>query len=173
MGRQTKLKLETSLNIRTCINCFAIIALFGLSSFSVNAKAQEDDSAALIAIIDAVEKGWEQADGKPFWEHFLDFEGARYIESGGQNAGLTDLIEHHVEPEGDALDSLELNFSDVETHFEGDFAWAIANVEVKATVKRDQRVIHNRGYQTFLFRRVNGKWLIIHTHSSSRPVKSD
>ena len=173
MGRQTKLKLETSLNIRTCINCFAIIALFGLSSFSLNAKAQEDDSAALIAIIDAVEKGWEQADGKPFWEHFLDFEGARYIESGGQNAGLTDLIEHHVEPEGDALDSLELNFSDVETHFEGDFAWAIANVEVKATVKRDQRVIHNRGYKTFLFRRVNGKWLIIHTHSSSRPVKSD
>ena len=173
MGWQTKLKLETSLNIRTCINCFAIIALFGLSSFSLNAKAQEDDSAALIAIIDAVEKGWEQADGKPFWEHFLDFEGARYIESGGQNAGLTDLIEHHVEPEGDALDSLELNFSDVETHFEGDFAWAIANVEVKATVKRDQRVIHNRGYQTFLFRRVNGKWLIIHTHSSSRPVKSD
>ena len=173
MGRQTNLKLETSLNIRTCINCFAIIALFGLSSFSLNAKAQEDDSAALIAIIDAVEKGWEQADGKPFWEHFLDFEGARYIESGGQNAGLTDLIEHHVEPEGDALDSLELNFSDVETHFEGDFAWAIANVEVKATVKRDQRVIHNRGYQTFLFRHVNGKWLIIHTHSSSRPVKSD
>ena len=173
MGWQTKLKLETSLNIRTCINCFAIIALFGLSSFSLNAKAQEDDSAALIAIIDAVEKGWEQADGKPFWEHFLDFEGARYIESGGQNAGLTDLIEHHVEPEGDALDSLELNFSDVETHFEGDFAWAIANVEVKATVKRDQRVIHNRGYQTFLFRRVNGKWLIIHTHSSSRPVKSE
>ena len=173
MGRQTKLKLETSLNIRTCINCFAIIALFGLSSFSLNAKAQEDDSAVLIAIIDAVEKGWEQADGKPFWEHFLDFEGARYIESGGQNAGLTDLIEHHVEPEGDVLDSLELNFSDVETHLEGDFAWAIANVEVKATVKRDQRVIHNRGYQTFLFRRVNGKWLIIHTHSSSRPVKSD
>ena len=161
------------MNIRTFFNWFAIIALFGLSSFSLNAKAQEDDSAALIAIIDAVEKGWEQADGKPFWEHFLDFEGARYIESGGQNAGLTDLIEHHVEPEGDALDSLELNFSDVETHFEGDFAWAIANVEVKATVKRDQRVIHNRGYQTFLFRRVNGKWLIIHTHSSSRPVKSD
>ncbi|MCZ6880624.1 MAG: nuclear transport factor 2 family protein [Gammaproteobacteria bacterium] len=78
-----------------------------------------------------------------------------------------------MEPEGDALDSLELNFSNIETHFEGDFAWAIANVEVKATVKRDQRVIHNRGYQTFLFRHVNGKWLIIHTHSSSRPVRSD
>ncbi len=161
------------MNIRTSINCLVIIALFGLFSFSLQVKAKEDDSAALIAIIDAVEKGWEQADGQPFWEHFLNFEGARYIESGGQNDSLTDLIEHHVEPEGDALDGLALDLSNVETHIEGDFAWAIANVEVKATVKRDQRKIHNRGYETFLFRRVDGKWRIIHTHSSSRPVKPD
>jgi hypothetical protein len=135
--------------------------------------AQDDDSAALIEIIDAVEKGWEQADGTPFREHFLDFKGARYIESGGQNTGLTDLIEHHVEPEGDALDNLELNLSNVETHVEGDFAWAIADVEVKALVKSDQREIHNRGYETFLFRRLDGKWKVIHTHSSSRPVKTE
>jgi ketosteroid isomerase-like protein len=81
------------------------------------------------------------------------------------------LIEHHVEPEGDALDSLELNFSNVEMNVEGEFAWVIADVEVKATVKSDQREIHNRGYETFLFRRVDGKWMVIHTHSSSRPVK--
>lgn len=124
-----------------------------------------------MAIIDAVEKGWEQADGDPFRAHFLDFEGARYVESGGQNDGLTDLIDHHVEPEGDALDGLELNLTNIETHVEGDFAWAIADVEVKATVKRDGRQIHNRGYETFLFRRVEGEWKVVHTHSSSRPVK--
>ena len=66
--------------------------------FSQPSLAQEDDSAALIAIIDAIEKGWEQGDGTPFREHYLDFEGARYVESGGQNEGLTDLVEHHVEP---------------------------------------------------------------------------
>ncbi len=173
MEEQTDQTPEAVVNIRTFIIFFAIISLLGLFSFSQQAKAQEDDSAALIAIIDAVEKGWEQADGQPFREHFLNFDGARYIESGGQNDSLTDLIEHHVEPEGDALDSLELDLSNIETHIEGDFAWAIANVEVKATVKRDQRIIHNRGYETFLFRRVDGKWLVIHTHSSTRPVKSD
>jgi hypothetical protein len=109
----------------------------------------------------------------PFREHFLNFEGARYIESGGQNEGLTDLVEHHVEPEGDALESLELSLSNVETHIEGDLAWAIADVEVKALVKRDQRKIHNRGYETFLFRRIEGVWKVIHTHSSSRPVKPE
>lgn len=135
--------------------------------------AQDDDAAALIDIIDAIEKGWEQSDGTPFREHFLNFEGARYVESGGQNKGLTDLVEHHVEPEGDALSGLDLSLSNIETHIEGDFAWAIADVEVKALVKRDQRKIHNRGYETFLFRRVEGAWKVIHTHSSSRPVKAE
>ena len=148
-----------------------IAVLVCLSFFYSTANAEENDAATLAAIIDAVEKGWEQADGTPFRAHFLDFEGARYVESGGQNDGLTDLIDHHVEPEGDSLDALELNLTNIETHVEGDFAWAIADVEVKATVKRDGREIYNRGYETFLFRRVEGEWKVVHTHSSSRPVK--
>ena len=161
------------MNVRIRIVHCAVIALLSQSFFSQPVLAQEDDSAALRAIIDAVEKGWEHGDGQPFRKHFLDFEGARYIESGGQNAGLTDLIEHHVEPEGDSLDNFELNLSNVETHVEGDFAWAIADVEVKALLKRDQRQIHNRGYETFLFRRVDGNWRVVHTHSSSRPVSDE
>ncbi len=139
----------------------------------MTASAQENDADAITGIIDAIEKGWEQGDGTPFRKHFLDFEGARYIESGGQNEGLTDLVEHHVEPEGDALSDFELSLSDADIHIEGDFAWAIVDVEVKATVNRDDRQIHNRGYETFLFRRVDGDWKIVHSHSSSRPVKSD
>lgn len=139
---------------------------------TTGAKA-DCDAADLIAIISAVEAGWEDADGTPFRKHFLDFPGARYIESGGQNEGLTDLVEHHVEPEGDALEGLDLSLTNIETHIEGDFAWAVADVEVKALVKKDQRRIHNRGYQTYLFRRVEGEWKVIHSHSSSRPVRRD
>ena len=161
------------MNNWTRITCYTIVALVGQSFYSQQVRAQDDDIAALHNIINAVAKGWEQADGTPFREHFLDFEGARYVESGGQNAGLNDLIEHHVEPEGDALDSLKLNFSNIETHIEGNFAWAIVNVEVKATVKSNKRKIHNRGYQTFLFRQVDGEWMVVHTHSSSRPVAKE
>lgn len=135
------------------------------------ASGSATDREALVKIIAAVEHGWETADGTPFRENFLDFEGARYVESGGQNEGLDDLVNHHVEPEGDALSGLELTFNEVETHFEGDFAWAIARTEIKATVRKDNREIHNRGYQTFLFRRIDSIWKVVHTHSSSRPVK--
>ena len=161
------------MNIRTRITCYAIVVLLSQSFFSQQVQAQEDDPAALTAIIDAVEKGWEQADGTPFREHFLDFDGARYFESGWQNAGLADLIEHHVVPEGDELDGLELTYSSLEIHFEGDFAWAVVDKEIKATVKSDKSEIHNRGYGTYLFRRVDGEWKVVHTHSSSRPVTEE
>lgn len=139
-----------------------------------NAMASEDqDRLALIDIIGAIERGWETGDGTPFRQNFLDFEGARYIESGGQNEGLNDLVEHHVEPEKNALSGLELHFTNIETHLEGDFAWAIADVEVIATVVRTGRHIHNRGHETFLFRRVGQNWKVVHTHSSSRPVKKE
>ena len=161
------------MNIRNRMAYCAVITLLSQSFFSQQVQAQQDDSAALIAIIDAVEKGWEQADEQPFRKHFLDFEGARYIESGGQDVGLTHLIEHHVVPESDSFDNFEVTFSNIDTHVEGDFAWAVADFEYKATVKRDQSEIHGRGYETFLFRQVDGNWMIVHTHSSSRPVKSD
>ena len=161
------------MNIRTRTTYCAVIILFSASFFSQQLQAQENDSAALIAIIDAVEKGWEQGDGQPFRKHFLDFEGARYIESGGQDASLTHLIEHHVEPESGSFDNFEVTFSNIDTHVEGDFAWAVAAFEYKATVKRDQRELHSRGYETFLFRRINGVWKVVHTHSSARPVESD
>ena len=151
----------------------AISMILCVLAYSTNLRANEGDVATLKSIIAAVEQGWEEADGRPFREHYLDFDGARYIESGGQNAGLTDLIEHHVEPEGDSLDNFELDISNVETHIEGHFAWAIADVELRATIKSDQRAIHYRGYETFLFRQIDGKWMIVHTHSSTRPVKSE
>ena len=129
------------------------------------------DDAALREIIEAVRKGWLQANGEPFREHFLDFEDARYIETGGQNEGLSDLIENHVEPEGDVLKSFTLVFDNIETHIEGDFAWALTDVEVKARLRHDRKKIHSRGYETFLFRKIGNEWKIVHTHSSSRPVK--
>lgn len=150
---------------------YTTCSLLLLSLPGIQCAVADDSEQALVNIIESIERGWETADGTPFRQHFLDFEGARYIESGGQNEGLDDLVTHHVEPEGDALDGLDLTFSNIETHIEGDFAWAVADVEVRATVKRDDRRIHSRGYETFLFRRVGGDWKVVHTHSSSRPVK--
>lgn len=136
--------------------------------------ANDAGDAQIRSIISAIEKGWESGDGSPFRKHFLDFEGSRYIESGGQNYGLDDLVINHVEPEKDALEYLELDFSKIEVHFEEQFAWAVANTRVKGKVRKSGKIFDKSGYQTFLFRLVDDSWKVVHTHSSSRdyrPVK--
>ena len=158
------------MHIRTIFIIIPLLAAALLGTIATHAEPGDDEDQ-LRQIIAAIEYGWENADGTPFYRHFLGQEGARFIESGGQNTGLADLVEHHVEPEGDALDGLDLIFGNIETHVEGDFAWALADVEVKAVVNKDGREIHNRGYETFLFRRTADGWKVIHTHSSTRPVR--
>ena len=78
---------------------------------------------------------------------------------------------HHVEPEKDALEYLELDFSNIEINVENNFAWALADTRVKGKVRKSQREFDKKGYQTFLFRKVNDQWKVIHTHSSTRDYK--
>lgn len=155
--------------LQRVITLSATLAALLLSSLAT-AHSEEQQ---LTEIIYAIELGWENGDPTPFRDHYLDFEGARYIESGGQNKGLADLIDHHVVPEGESLSSLDLEFSNIETHVENDFAWALADVEVKASLRDESREIHKRGYETFLFRRVGNEWKVVHTHSSTRAVKDE
>jgi hypothetical protein len=142
--------------------------------FSASLLAQDDknhDKEAILKIIEGIKYGWENGDGKPFRDNFLDFKGARYIESGGQNAGLDSLVTHHVEPEKDALEYLKLDFSDIEVNFESDFAWAVATTRVKGKLRNSERTFDKSGFQTFLFRKIDNQWKVVHTHSSSRDYK--
>lgn len=167
-------------NTATSLTLLACLLMAGLPALSAGALATQQDNShehasepvqdeALIrAIMAEVAGGWENADGTPFERHYLDFPGARYVESGGQNEGLRDLIDHHVVPEGDSLSSLELDITDIEVHFEGAFAWAIGSVELKATIASSGDELHRRGYETFLFRWIENAWKVVHTHSSTR-----
>jgi len=148
---------------------------FEAGMFKKATVESSNDIKQIRAIIGAIKYGWENGDGKPFRKHFLDFKGARYVESGGQNEGLNSLVTHHVEPEKVALEYLKLDFSDIEINFESEpkvnFAWAVANTRVKGKVRKGGRVFDKSGYQTFLFRKTAGVWKVVHTHSSSRDYK--
>ena len=150
--------------IRSILTALAFILVL------TGAKAPNDESA-IKAIIADIESGWERGDGTPFRKHFLDFDGARYVESGGQNVGLNDLVQRHVEPEKDSLEFLQLDFQNIVVHFEGNFAWAIADTVVKGKVRATGKEFDKKGYETFLFRKVGKAWKVVHTHSSSRDAK--
>jgi len=147
---------------------FALLVV-GLSACSAPEPDIRQDPALIEAILEDVRVGWEQGNGEPFYGHFLDWQGARYFEGGGENLGLQDLVENHVEPEAEL--GLRLGFSNIQTHFEGDFAWAVVDTDIQLTTA-DGRDIHNQGHGTYLFRWVDGAWKVVHTQSASSPVRS-
>lgn len=151
-----------------------LLLVLSFSTIAYGDKGHNKDEQAIIDIISSIKYGWENGDDMPFRKNFLDFKGARYVESGGQNAGLDSLVEHHVEPEKDALEYLKLDFNDIEIHFEGNnksFAWAIADTRVKGKVNKNGHEFDKSGYQTFLFRKVGEQWKVVHSHSSSRDYR--
>ena len=132
-------------------------------------KPVSTDEQAILDIMAAIETGWETGDGELFRQNFLDWSVARYFESGGENTGLLDLVENHVEPEKDTIPDLELDFSNIDVQFEGsDFAWAVADTAISGTFSSNGERLERIGKQTVLFRKVAGTWQVIHTHSSSR-----
>ena len=146
-----------------------LLLVLSFSTIAYGDKGHNKDEQAIIDIISSIKYGWENGDGEPFRQYFLDIKSARYIEGGGQNAGLDSLVEHHVEPEKDALEYLKLNFSGIEVHFEGNdksFAWAIADTRIEGKVNKSGKIFDKTGFQTFLFRKVDKNWKVVHTHSS-------
>ncbi|MBC8344847.1 MAG: nuclear transport factor 2 family protein [Candidatus Marinimicrobia bacterium] len=145
-----------------------ITIIFALTLFGCENKTADQNEALIENIIGDIRLGWENGDGSAFRQHFLDWDGARYFEGGGQNEGLEDLIVNHVEPEAEL--GLELVFDNIQTHFEGNFAWAVVDTEIKLTIPSGRK-IHNKGHGTYLFRWVNDEWKVVHTQSASKPVK--
>ncbi len=158
------------MRLRVMLLSLSTAGLFIMGGCQGDKASAYHDSALLEAIIEDIRIGWEQGDGAQFYKHFLDWDGARYFEGGGQNTGLKDLVENHVEPEAEL--GLKLGFTDIQTHFEGSFAWALVDTEIKLTTS-DGRDIHNTGHGTYLFRLVEGSWKVVHTQSASRPVRRD
>ena len=117
------MKLSSSSVIAVALACV------GCSAAEFDGAPQ--DAAMLETILEDIRVGWEQGDGAPFYSHFLDWEGVRYFEGGGENVGLRDLVENHVEPEAEL--GLRLGFSNIQTHFEGDFAWAVVDTDIQLT----------------------------------------
>lgn len=143
-----------------------VLALLGGCAQSV-----PEDPAALESIIADIEKGWETSDGKYFKKHFLDYPKAPYVEAGVVTRGLRVLVDRHVDDvdrEAGSLEDLDVIYGSIETHFEGTFAWALASVEVKAKNENTGSALRLRGYETFLFRYVEGEWKVVHTNTSFR-----
>ncbi len=78
-----------------------LILVLALLAIGCEKNIADHNEKLIENIINDIRLGWENGDGTAFRKHFLDWDGARYFEGGGQNIGLKDLIVNHVEPEAE------------------------------------------------------------------------
>jgi len=104
-------------------------------------------------------------------------ENSKVYESGGVEGSYANYIEHHIGPELSHFNSF--NFSDYNIEAEVDLPYAfvtetyIYKIDLKANPEknREAQIIKKKGVATSILKKINEKWKIIRTHSSSRDIR--
>ena len=96
------------------------------------------------------------------------------FESGGVEGSYAHYIEHHLGPELGHFKKFE--FSDYEIDAEVDLPYAFTETYIYTIVlnpddEGNSRTIKKKGVATSILKKIDDKWQIVKTHSSSRNVK--
>ena len=100
---------------------------------------------------------------------------SEFFESGGVEGSYAHYIEHHLGPELGHFKKFE--FSDYEIDAEVDLPYAFTTETYIYTIvlnpddEGNSRTIKKKGVATSILKKIDDKWQIVKTHSSSRNVK--
>lgn len=148
-------------------------ALFALSVFivlafvSIDGQAQTNEKAEdavrkiLIAHAEAIEQGDLQALDK-IWSND---PAVLVFENGGVNNGWENYRNKHLAPELKSFKNLKFAVSDIVVKADKKIAWATYKYTLAADFNKQK--IDTGGIGTMIFEKKDGKWLIVHSHTSA------
>ncbi len=167
------------------IGLVTVIVLTFTSCKEQEQKAEEIETAVAVDVsaekeaVAAVMKSYKGAIQNLTSEGTLELftEDAQVYESGGVEGTYANYLEHHLGPELSHFNSFI--FSDYTIAIEVDLPYAfttetyIYTIDLKANEERgtDARIIKKKGVATSDLKKIDGKWKITKTHSSSRNIK--
>ncbi|WP_286814362.1 MULTISPECIES: nuclear transport factor 2 family protein [unclassified Maribacter] len=152
----------------TTVTMLLIIATSPL--FGQDANAEKD---AVLTVMKSYKNALQNLTTDGTFELFT--EDSEVFESGGVEGTYSHYIEHHLGPELGHFEKFE--FSDYEIDIKVDVPYAFTTETYVYTIvlnpddKGNSRTIKKKGVATSLLKKIDGKWKIIKTHSSSRNTK--
>ena len=99
-------------------------------------------------------------------ELFSQRRGVHIIEGAGVNHGWADYRDNHLAPELEAFRDFRYRYFAVEPVVRGDLAYAAFRYELQARYGERDLDIEGRG--TAVLERIDGRWQIVHLHTSGR-----
>ncbi len=129
-------------------------------------QAQTSDADAIRQVIEAV-AAYSQANNLDAIDTlFAPERGIHIIEGAGVNHGWADYRDNHLGPELESFENFEYRFYSVEPQVRGDVAWSSFRYDLAVDTQRGHLEREGRG--TAVLERRDGRWLIVHLHTSGR-----
>lgn len=93
---------------------------------------------------------------------------SKIYESGGSEGTYAHYLEHHLAPELKEFKSFTFSDYKVDVQVGGVYAFATETYNYTITLTKDNSEVKRKGVATSVVKKVNGQWLIMISHNSSR-----
>ncbi|UQD57013.1 nuclear transport factor 2 family protein [Flavobacterium sp. K5-23] len=131
------------------------------------------DNDAVIAVMKSYKDALQNLTTEGTFNLFT--EDSKVFESGGIEGTYKNYIEHHLGPELGHFKSFTFSNYQIDTQVDGNYAFTtetyVYTIVLKANDKGETRTITKKGVATSILKKLDEKWKIINTHSSSRNLK--
>ncbi len=158
--------MKINLN-RFLIAALAVVIGSGVVAFSFNesVSAQTDEIKAVTDVLTREAAAVEKGDLAALDKIWANSEDVTVFESGHANYGWTDYRNTHLAPELKEFKNTKYSFSDLKVKVDGKTAWATFKYTLAAEM--GTRKVESGGLGTAVLEKRDGKWRIVHWHSSS------
>lgn len=157
-GMRIRKKTATTL----ALSLTAIIV--GITS-STDIRAQSTEVQAVTNVIKQEAAAVESGDLAALDRLWANTEDVTVFESGYANYGWDDYRNHHLAPELKEFKNTKYSFTDLKVKVDGKTAWAIFKYSLAAEI--GTRKVESGGLGTVVLEKRDGKWRIVHWHSSA------
>ncbi len=130
------------------------------------AQAQTPDRDAVIAVVEAVAAFSQAKNLSAMDTLFASDRGIHIIEGAGVNHGWADYRDNHLGPELESSENFQYRFYGVEPTVRGDVAWSSFRYDLAVDTERGH--IEREGRGTAVLEKRDGRWQIVHLHTSGR-----
>lgn len=129
------------------------------------ATAQSNDEAAVRDVLTQNAAAFERGDLATLNRLWANDEAVLVFENGHANTGWTDYRDNHLVPEMREMRNTRYALTDIRPRVTGDTAWATFRYTIAANI--GSRRIDSGGLGTAVLERRDGRWQIVHWHTSA------
>lgn len=147
------------------IRFFILVATLSFAAGQVAAQA-EDATAEIRLTLERVAESFESGELDLLDDVFAPGPGVHIIEGAGVNHGWAEYRDEHLRPELEAFENFEYRYFAIEPVVRGDMAFAAFRYELSAALNGSPLNMEGRG--TAVLELLEGRWKIVHLHTSGR-----